>query len=66
MTKKLEAVSSSINKNLESKNADNSKSNKIIDVNLPSNIKEWRASHVQAWLAFTLNLKQYLILIISN
>ena len=47
---------------LEAKLKDQNKKSRIgsmSDVRLPPNVAEWRASHVQAWISYKLDLPQY-------
>jgi hypothetical protein len=60
MNVQLKTVSSSLSKSSELKAAPKPQQNKITEIVLPLNVHQWRSQHVQGWLAFRIELPEYL------
>ncbi|RYH30865.1 hypothetical protein EON65_04035 [archaeon] len=58
--KELKSTLDKLSRSMSQMKQDNSALTEIKDVELPKNIARWRTAHVQAWLAFELELPQYL------
>ena len=58
LSKSIEQISSELSKSLTRENG--GAISELNNVKLPLNIAEWRTSHAQAWLAYRLDLPQYL------
>lgn len=60
MNVQLQTVSSSLSKSSELKVTHKPQQNKITEIILPLNVHQWRSQHVQGWLAFRIELPEYL------
>eukprot|EP01034_Spumella_vulgaris_P039156 gene39156-48362_t len=63
LTKSLEALTASLNQERAEKKKqpkDNMKIHEINELKLPADVKQWRSAHVQAWVAFQMELPQYM------